>query len=110
VVGATLFTPVRAYLLAASAAAVLATPPQVAPAPTAADLARSIQQKYDTVRDFSAAFEHRYRGGVLRQEAVERGTMQVKKSSACAGRRVARAQGVRRRRHASIPTSPRTSR
>ena len=78
---ATLFTHVRAYLLAASAAAVFAMPPQVAPAPTAADLARAIQEKYDTVRDFSASFEHRYRGGVLRKEALERGTMQVKKPS-----------------------------
>jgi outer membrane lipoprotein carrier protein len=75
------FTPVRACLLAASAAAAFAVPPQAAPAPAPADLARAIQQKYDTVRDFSAAFEHRYRGGVLRKEAVERGTMQVKKPS-----------------------------
>jgi outer membrane lipoprotein carrier protein len=75
------FAPVRAYLVAASAAAVFVMPPQVAPAPTAADLARAIQQQYDTVRDFSASFEHRYRGGVLRKEAIERGTMQVKKPS-----------------------------
>jgi len=81
VVGATLFTHVRTYLLAAIAAAAFATPLQVAPAPTAADLARAIQKKYDTVRDFSASFEHRYRGGVLRKEALERGTMQVKKPS-----------------------------
>jgi outer membrane lipoprotein carrier protein len=75
------FTPVRAFLLAASAAAAFAVPPQGAPAPTPAELARAIQQKYDTVRDFSASFEHRYRGGVLRKEAVERGTMQVRKPS-----------------------------
>ena len=68
-------------MLVASAAVVFALPPQAAPAPAPADLARSTQQKYDTVRDFSAAFEHRYRGGVLRKEAVERGTMQVKKPS-----------------------------
>jgi outer membrane lipoprotein carrier protein len=73
--------PVRAFLLAASAAAVFAAPPQGAPAPTPAELARAIQKKYDTVRDFSASFEHRYRGGVLRKEAVERGTMQVMKPS-----------------------------
>ena len=71
-VGDTVLTPVRALLFAAAA---LAVPPQVAPAPPPADLARAIQQKYDTVKDFSAAFEHRYRGGVLRKEAVERGTM-----------------------------------
>jgi len=77
----TVFAPVRAHLLAASAAAVFAMPPQVAPAPTPGDLARAIQHRYDTVRDFSASFEHRYSGGVLRKEAVERGTMQVKKPS-----------------------------
>jgi outer membrane lipoprotein carrier protein len=81
VVRGTLPGSVRTYLLAAFAAAAFATPPQVAPAPTAADLARAIQAKYDTVRDFSASFEHRYRGGVLRKEALERGTMQVKKPS-----------------------------
>ena len=80
-VGATLLIPVRTYLLAAAAATALALPPQAAPAPSPADLARAIQQKYDTVRDFSASFEHRYRGGVLRKEAVERGTMEVRKPS-----------------------------
>ena len=77
----TLVKPVRASLIAASAVAALAMAPQAAPSPAPADLARAIQQKYDTVRDFSASFEHRYRGGVLRKEAVERGTMQVKKPS-----------------------------
>lgn len=77
----TLVIPVRACLLAASAAAAFALPAQVAPGPAPADLARSIQQKYDAVRDFSAAFEHRYRGGVLRKETAERGTVQIKKPS-----------------------------
>jgi outer membrane lipoprotein carrier protein len=54
---------------------------QSAPPPAPADLARAIQQKYDAVRDFSASFEHRYRGGVLRKEATERGTVQIKKPS-----------------------------
>jgi outer membrane lipoprotein carrier protein len=74
-------TAVRAYLFAAYAVAALVMPPQAAPAPTPAELARAIQQKYDTVRDFSASFEHRYRGGVLRKEAIERGKMEVKKPS-----------------------------
>jgi outer membrane lipoprotein carrier protein len=74
-------SPARASLLAASAVAALAMAPQVPPAPAPADLARAIQQKYDTVRDLSASFEHRYRGGVLRKEAVERGTVQIKKPS-----------------------------
>jgi outer membrane lipoprotein carrier protein len=47
--------------------------------PTASDLARALQKKYDGVRDFSADFVHRYRGGVLRREAIERGTLLVKK-------------------------------
>lgn len=56
-------------------------PAQNTPAPAPPELARLIQQKYNTVRDFSASFEHRYRGGVLRKEAVERGTLQIKKPS-----------------------------
>lgn len=42
-------------------------------------LARRIQARYDTVRDFSARFEQRYTGGALRRQAVERGTVLVKK-------------------------------
>lgn len=41
--------------------------------------ARSVQQRYNTVRDFSADFVHTYRGGVLRQQATERGTVAIKK-------------------------------
>jgi outer membrane lipoprotein carrier protein len=44
-----------------------------------AELARALQQKYETVRDFSADFTHVYRGGVLRKEVAERGTLLVKK-------------------------------
>lgn len=47
--------------------------------PPADELARSLQQRYDRVRDFSADFVHTYRGGVLRTQATERGTMRVKK-------------------------------
>lgn len=50
---------------------------QTRPAPEA--LAKSVQQRYDKVRDFSAEFVHTYRGGVLRKQATERGTMAVKK-------------------------------
>ena len=52
-------------------------PPQAAPSAT--DLARNLQQKYDQVRDFSADFEHMYEGGVLRKKLTERGTLLVKK-------------------------------
>jgi len=46
---------------------------------TAQELAAALQRRYDGVRDFSADFEHRYRGGVLRRETVERGTLLIKK-------------------------------
>ncbi len=52
-------------------------PPQALP--SAADLARNLQRKYDLVRDFSADFEHVYEGGVLRKKLTERGTLLVKK-------------------------------
>jgi outer membrane lipoprotein carrier protein len=71
----------RLLLLAAAAAAVSAAPARTAQAPAPNELARTIQQKYAAVRDLSASFEHRYRGGVLRKEAVERGTLQIKKPS-----------------------------
>jgi len=43
------------------------------------DLARSLQQKYDGVRDFSADFTHVYRGGLLRKQLTERGHLLIKK-------------------------------
>ncbi len=73
----------RAHILAAlvvsCAAAVTAAPPQMAGSPSPSDLARAIQQKYDTVKDLTASFVHSYRGGVLRKEATERGTVKIKK-------------------------------
>ena len=48
--------------------------------PTAADgVARALQQRYRSIRDFSADFVHTYRGGVLRTETTERGTVVIKK-------------------------------
>jgi outer membrane lipoprotein carrier protein len=41
--------------------------------------ARDLQQKYDHVTDFSADFVHAYRGGVLKQQATEKGKLLVKK-------------------------------
>ena len=48
-------------------------------AQTADALARDLQRKYDKVADFSADFVHAYRGGVLKQQATERGKLLVKK-------------------------------
>jgi len=47
--------------------------------PTADALARSLQQRYQGIRDFSADFTHSYRGGVLRTQAREQGTVTIKK-------------------------------
>jgi len=50
---------------------------QTRPAPEA--LARSLQQRYQGVRDFAADFVHTYRGGVLRTQTTERGNVKIKK-------------------------------
>jgi outer membrane lipoprotein carrier protein len=50
------------------------------PAPGSAEaIAQDLQKKYDRMTDFSADFVHSYRGGVLRQQATERGRLLVKK-------------------------------
>jgi outer membrane lipoprotein carrier protein len=46
---------------------------------TAPELARALQQKYDSVKDFSADFTHTYEGGVLRKQITERGRLIVRK-------------------------------
>src|SRR5688572_994854 len=43
------------------------------------DLARALQERYQNVRDFTADFVQTYRGGVLRTETREHGTVVVKK-------------------------------
>jgi outer membrane lipoprotein carrier protein len=52
---------------------------QQRPAPEA--LARSLQQRYRGIKDFSADFVHSYRGGVLKTQTQERGKVTVKKPS-----------------------------
>jgi len=47
--------------------------------PPAEEIASALQKKYDTIRDFSADFVHRYEGGALRRTREERGTVYVKK-------------------------------
>lgn len=42
-------------------------------------LARALQRKYETIRDFRADFVHSYAGGVLRKRVTERGRVLVKK-------------------------------
>ena len=53
--------------------------PQAAPPTDPQEVARAIQQKYDTIRDFSADFVHAYQGGLLRTTATERGAVVIKK-------------------------------
>ena len=69
----------RVLLTIAAALAVSLTAPLDAQAPKAADLAARVQQRYASVRAFSADFTHTYQGGVLRQKTTERGTLVIKK-------------------------------
>ena len=65
--------------VALCAAVSVAAAAQSQPAPGA--LARSLQQRYQGIKDFSADFVHSYRGGVLKTQSQERGTVNVKKPS-----------------------------
>jgi outer membrane lipoprotein carrier protein len=47
--------------------------------PPASTIAKSVQQRYAGIKDFSADFVHVYRGGALRKQATERGRVAVKK-------------------------------
>jgi outer membrane lipoprotein carrier protein len=42
-------------------------------------LAGRIQQRYDTIRDFEAAFVQTYQGGLLRTKTTEQGTVAIKR-------------------------------
>src|SRR5207248_9615042 len=61
------------------AAVVAGLVPIRAAEPTAAELAQSLQRKYDTIRDFSADFVHNYRSGALRKQLTEKGRVLIKK-------------------------------
>lgn len=67
------------YFVAASLVLSLAISAGAQTRPSAEALAKSLQQRYAKVRDFSADFTHSYRGGTLRTQVVERGTVSVKK-------------------------------
>jgi outer membrane lipoprotein carrier protein len=60
-------------------ATALAAAQAPAPAQSPADLARQIQTRYDTVRDFEGEFTQTYEGGVLRTRTTERGTVVIKR-------------------------------
>lgn len=69
--------PAGGILLALLSVSALAAQPS-APPPID-ELVAELQDKYDSVRSFSAEFEHTYTGGVLRTALVERGTVQIRK-------------------------------
>jgi outer membrane lipoprotein carrier protein len=47
--------------------------------PSAAELAQSLQRKYDSIRDFSADFVQAYKSGALRKQLTEKGRVLIKK-------------------------------
>lgn len=53
--------------------------PGSAQAPSAEQVAASLQARYDQVRDFSANFTQQYESGVLKRTITERGKVEVKK-------------------------------
>ena len=53
--------------------------PEAQTRPLPDGLARALQQRYQGIRDFAADFVHTYRGGVLRTQTTERGTVVIKK-------------------------------
>lgn len=69
------------FLLAASilmtGTALLAALPQLPPAPAA--LAQMIQTHYAGVHSFTASFTHTFKGGLLPQTTVERGSVKIQK-------------------------------
>jgi outer membrane lipoprotein carrier protein len=70
----------RRALLACLTLATAAAAAQAPPAPRApADLARLVQTRYDSVRDFEGEFTQSYEGGVLRTRTSERGTVVIKR-------------------------------
>ncbi len=68
-----------ALVLAAALASLTPWGLQAQTRPSADQLARSLQTRYQGIRDFSAAFVHTYRGGALRTQSREEGTLLVKK-------------------------------
>jgi len=68
-------------LLVAGGVARLAAqdPAQNKDRPAAEAFAKSVQQHYEAVHDFSSDFIHAYEGGALRRTTTERGTVLVKK-------------------------------
>jgi len=67
----------RALLTALVAVALAMSP--AAQTPSAEQLARQIQARYDQIKDFTADFTMTFQGPLLRQKTSERGTVKLKK-------------------------------
>jgi len=70
-----LLASLAAVLVAAAGAARVAAQAS----PSAADLARLVQQHYDGLRDFQATFTQVYRGGFTPPQPEQHGTMRIKR-------------------------------
>jgi outer membrane lipoprotein carrier protein len=57
----------------------VAASPTAQERPAADVMARSLQARYQGIRDFAADFVQTYRGGILRTQTSERGTVVIKK-------------------------------
>jgi len=68
-----------AVLLFTLAVAAASPTAQESRATTPESLAGRIQQRYDTIRDFEAAFVQTYQGGLLRTKTTEEGTVAIKR-------------------------------
>ncbi|MEZ5290334.1 MAG: outer membrane lipoprotein carrier protein LolA [Vicinamibacterales bacterium] len=66
-----------ALVLVGVASVALAQPASTAP--SAAELAARVQQRYDGISDFEAQFTQTYEGGVLRSKTTEKGTVVIKR-------------------------------
>lgn len=69
----------RSVALLVVAVVAALTLPTSAQTPSASQVASTLQDKYNQIRDFSADFTQEYESGVLKRKITERGTLQVKK-------------------------------
>jgi outer membrane lipoprotein carrier protein len=69
----------RSLLLAALVLAPVLAAAQAKPAQSPEGLAKALQAHYEGIRDFTADFVQSYRGGVLKTQSQEYGTVSVKK-------------------------------
>ena len=69
----------RRPFLAVAACVALSSGLAAQPRPAPDALAKSLQQRYQGIKDFSADFVHTYKGGVLRKQITEKGHLLIKK-------------------------------